>query len=307
MNGDWVAPAEQDTVVLLYQHALEICRKYSLAGKEIPAEELQELRERLHNLEKKEFNGLRAEIGALALRGEIKVGDKDAGLEIMRILFGERDCALLKNTGVLISALDITLRDYRLSTIVDTLGRFGEWVRGGGPAELSPEERDELLRAERAICRRVEEIGPAKERERLEIFLEVSRQGTLVREVEEVWSRLSSIPERKAEILRLSGLLRQAWQNSKELPFEAAELQVRKILRIKRALDELKKSVKKVKSPADKHEFTEGNLRASALEASARVLLSERGRKEEVIKRAEEYLAEADLLLAASSRKGGER
>lgn len=265
--------------------ALRLYQNYSAKGLEVPSEELASLRKDmgfLRRIDRKEFDGFRSAIGDYTLKEKIVLDGKNAGRELMRLLFGAEDAKLLDSVMWLTKALNRKLRDYKPGELIKLYNRVSEeLVRRELSGENTAQETKGLISSWRRIGEFIKNVvNDPYVQESTEFREELVRQIPLQKELEARLLRSRSVEGLEGELARRKELLAQRWNSFKRLslarPEEYSPI-VKEMLRLGEDLKNLRKEIaerRKIKEPAVEPQNDAGVK--ERIEASARMRLAKR-------------------------------
>lgn len=238
----------------LTKYALDLHRKYSAFGREIPTDELMPLRDAMRELEETDefkWKNFRFAIGDLALKGQ-----KDLAVALMRLIFGERDAKLVKNVIVLMEATGFTPRQYDISSMVQLHDIYTEQIHKFTDVQLAKS-------AAHGLAQFLTAVGSPEVKQRILINEEILCQAEWQEEVESQFLRGQTKEEITQELQNIKATLNGAWQSFRASGFDRAPELTTQILNLTTLKSELKANKSGIPAQKPYRPATE-NLRVKA-------------------------------------------
>ncbi|MEK9166538.1 MAG: hypothetical protein AAB846_02275 [Patescibacteria group bacterium] len=281
-------------VKTLTKRAISLYLKQA-AGKEVDPDKIAKLREDTHLFpDEKEFKDFRVAVGTTALQGKFKFGEKNAGSEIMGILFEEQDRQLYDSIVILSQALEMAPRDYTITTMLN----INDEMEARRRIEKAGNAPEEIAQAERTLKEFLATKAGASIREQMLLRQEVAREKMLTEDIEDAFIRPKTAKEIKHELREEQKRIKALWEKLKEEPFEQAPLTTQRIINSRALAEELQLELKH--KPKNKN----GKKPDAAIETPPEEEVSRKWAK--ALKRSAHQLrldAEEDLLLPEETKK----
>ncbi len=244
------------------RQAYALYENYTLKNQPLPAEELASLRRtvkayaRIQRLSpesfseysrlRKKFNSFRSAIGEIAFQKKGAV-DSTVAIELIRIIFGERDARLLRNVVALSKASAFAMTRYIPDDMFELYQHISYFVVND---KTTADEKKRLMPAIKDLGQFLTTLGNEKIERKAEIITEMMVTAGTYEDIYYTFLRDRTKYELKSQLDALKEEKMTLWKRFQSCTFEVAPASVNRLLFLKTAIEEISFRIKNKKKIA---------------------------------------------------------